>query len=347
MEKVKALVADHSAFDSFHHTVITRRSLRADDVAIDIKYCGICHSDIAQVEMIDSFQHPVVPGHEITGIVSAVGANVKDHKVGDRVGVGCFVDSCGKCKYCKAGQEQFCEKGVVAVFNAPDYEGNITAGGYSQSLVVKDHFVLDIPDNLDLADASPLLCAGITTYNPLKRYGVGNGSKVAVVGLGGLGHIAVQFASKMGAEVTVLGHSESKRNEANQFGATSYEILKSDQDFDKLAGKFDFILNTVAVKLNLDNYLKLLNVNGIFCFVGLTAEEQEFNILNMFNKQATMTVSNVGGIAMTQEMLNFAAENDVRPMIEMIGIDDVPEAYQRVIDSDVHYRFVIDMSTLD
>lgn len=347
MEKVKALVAEHSAFDSFHHTIITRRSLNPDDVAIDIKYCGICHSDIAQVEGIDSFKHSVVPGHEITGIISAVGSDVTDHKVGDRVGVGCFIDSCGKCKYCKAGQEQFCEKGVVAVFNSPDYEGNITEGGYSQSLVVKDHFVLDVPDSLDLAEASPLLCAGITTYNPLKRYGIGKGSKVAIVGLGGLGHIEVQFASKMGADVTVLGHSESKKQEAGQFGANGYEILKSDEDFDRLEGKFDFILNTVSVKLNLDNYLKLLNVNGIFCYVGLNMEEKEFGIFSMFNKQETITVSNVGGIPMTQEMLDFSAENGVKPMIEMIGIDDVPEAYQRIIDSDVHYRFVIDMSTLD
>ncbi|MFD1671523.1 NAD(P)-dependent alcohol dehydrogenase [Agrilactobacillus yilanensis] len=348
MVEIKALEATSSDFHSFHHTVITRRALRADDVAIDIKYCGICHSDIAQVEGIDAvFHHAIVPGHEISGIVSAIGSEVTDFKVGDRVGVGCFVDSCGECKYCKAGQEQFCEKGFVSVFNTPDYEGQITQGGYSQSLVVKDHFVLHIPDKLDLAEASPLLCAGITTYNPLKRYGIGPGSKVAVIGLGGLGHIAVQFAHKMGAEVTVLGHSDKKRAEAAQFGATSYEVLRTSADFDKLNGQYDFILNTVAVALDLDEYLKLLTVDGIFCFVGLTMDEQKFNLFSMFNKQGTLTISNVGGIAMTQEMLDFAAANEVHPQIEMIGIDDVPNAYQRVIDSDVHYRFVIDMSTLD
>lgn len=347
MQEVQALQADHSDFKSFHHTTIVRRNLRADDVAIDVKYCGICHSDIAQVEGIDDvFKHPIVPGHEITGIVSAIGSDVKDFKVGDRVGVGCFIDSCGKCKYCLAGQEQFCEKGYVSVFNTPDYDGKVTEGGYSQSLVVKDHFVLHIPDNLDLAEAAPLLCAGITTYNPLVRYHVGKGSKVAIIGLGGLGHIAVQFANKLGAEVTVLGHSESKRAEAAQFGATGYEILREDEDFDRLAGQFDFILNTAAVKLDLDNYLKLLTVNGTFCFVGLTMEEQQFNLFSIFNKQGTLTVSNVGGLPMTQDMLNFAAVHGVKPQIEMIGIDDVPTAYQRIIDSDVHYRFVIDMKTL-
>lgn len=212
MREVQALQADHSDFKSFHHTTIVRRDLRADDVAIDVKYCGICHSDIAQVEGIDDvFKHPIVPGHEITGIVSAIGSEVKDFKVGDRVGVGCFIDSCGKCKYCLAGQEQFCEKGYVSVFNTPDYDGKVTEGGYSQSLVVKDHFVLHIPDALSLAEAAPLLCAGITTYNPLVRYHIGKGAKVAIIGLGGLGHIAVQFANKLGAEVTVLGHSDSKR----------------------------------------------------------------------------------------------------------------------------------------
>ncbi|WP_143462987.1 NAD(P)-dependent alcohol dehydrogenase [Levilactobacillus enshiensis] len=347
MREIQALQADHSDFKSFHHTTIVRRDLRADDVAIDVKYCGICHSDIAQVEGIDDvFKHPIVPGHEITGIVSAIGSEVKDFKVGDRVGVGCFIDSCGKCKYCLAGQEQFCEKGYVSVFNTPDYDGKVTEGGYSQSLVVKDHFVLHIPDALSLAEAAPLLCAGITTYNPLVRYHIGKGSKVAIIGLGGLGHIAVQFANKLGAEVTVLGHSDSKRAEAAQFGATSYEILRKDEDFDRLAGQFDFILNTAAIKLNLDNYLKLLTVNGTFCFVGLTMEEQQFNLFSIFNKQGTITVSNVGGIPMTQDMLNFAAAHDVKPQIEMVGIDDVPTAYQRIIDSDVHYRFVIDMETL-
>lgn len=345
-KKVKALEAKTKGdFASFNQTVIERRDLHPDDVAIDIKYCGICHSDVSMVQW-QGAHFPMVPGHEISGIVSAVGKNVKNFKPGDRVGVGCFVNSCGKCAACKAGQEQFCEKGTVIVFDSKDYDGTITQGGYSQAIVVKDHFVLHIPDELSLADAAPLLCAGITTYNPLKQYNIGKGSKVAVIGLGGLGHIAVQFAAKMGADVTVFGHSESKRDEAEKFGASSYEILKDPEDFHPLVGQFDFILNTVAVNLDLNNYMPLLKFNGVFCYVGIPSDEIHFNLFSIFGNQANLTASNVGGIAMTQEMLNFAAENDVKPQIEMIGIADVPEAYQNILDSKVHYRYVIDMSTL-
>ncbi|AYE37320.1 NAD(P)-dependent alcohol dehydrogenase [Companilactobacillus zhachilii] len=345
-KEVKALEAKTKGdFASFNQTVIERRDLHPDDVAIDIKYCGICHSDVSMVQW-QGAHFPMVPGHEISGIVSAVGKNVKNFKPGDRVGVGCFVNSCGKCAACKAGQEQFCEKGTVIVFDSKDYDGTITQGGYSQAIVVKDHFVLHIPDELSLADAAPLLCAGITTYNPLKQYNIGKGSKVAVIGLGGLGHIAVQFAAKMGADVTVFGHSESKRDEAEKFGASSYEILKDPEDFQPLVGQFDFILNTVAVNLDLNNYMPLLKFNGVFCYVGIPSDEIHFNLFSIFGNQANLTASNVGGIAMTQEMLNFAAENDVKPQIEMIGIADVPEAYQNILDSKVHYRYVIDMSTL-
>ncbi len=345
-KEVKALEAKTKGdFASFNQTVIERRDLHPDDVAIDIKYCGICHSDVSMVQW-QGAHFPMVPGHEISGIVSAVGKNVKNFKPGDRVGVGCFVNSCGKCAACKAGQEQFCEKGTVIVFDSKDYDGTITQGGYSQAIVVKDHFVLHIPDELSLADAAPLLCAGITTYNPLKQYNIGKGSKVAVIGLGGLGHIAVQFAAKMGADVTVFGHSESKRDEAEKFGASSYEILKDPEDFHPLVGQFDFILNTVAVNLDLNNYMPLLKFNGVFCYVGIPSDEIHFNLFSIFGNQANLTASNVGGIAMTQEMLNFAAENDVKPQIEMIGIADVPEAYQNILDSKVHYRYVIDMSTL-
>lgn len=345
-KEVKALEAKTKGdFASFNQTVIERRDLHPDDVAIDIKYCGICNSDVSMVQW-QGAHFPMVPGHEISGIVSAVGKNVKNFKPGDRVGVGCFVNSCGKCAACKAGQEQFCEKGTVIVFDSKDYDGTITQGGYSQAIVVKDHFVLHIPDELSLADAAPLLCAGITTYNPLKQYNIGKGSKVAVIGLGGLGHIAVQFAAKMGADVTVFGHSESKRDEAEKFGASSYEILKDPEDFHPLVGQFDFILNTVAVNLDLNNYMPLLKFNGVFCYVGIPSDEIHFNLFSIFGNQANLTASNVGGIAMTQEMLNFAAENDVKPQIEMIGIADVPEAYQNILDSKVHYRYVIDMSTL-
>lgn len=342
---VSALEATSTGFSSFKHVKIERRTLRPDDVAIDIKYTGICHSDIAQVANPNA-PHPMVPGHEITGIVSAIGINVKKFKVGDRVGVGCFVNSCGHCKYCLAGEEQFCENGVVSVFVGNDYDGSPSYGGYSQSIIVKEGFVIRIPDNFSLAEAAPMMCAGITTYNPLKRYGIGKGSKVAVVGLGGLGHIAVQFAHSMGAAVTVLGHSSAKRDEAKKFGADQYLILKSDKDFKDYQEHFDFILNTVAVSLNLDLYLSLLKVNGIFCYVGLTPSEQHFNVLQLFDKQRTITASNVGGIKLTQEMIDYAVSHDIHPQIEMIGIDDVPNAYRRILNSDVRYRFVIDMSTL-
>ncbi|WP_395322233.1 NAD(P)-dependent alcohol dehydrogenase [Levilactobacillus parabrevis] len=345
-QSVKALVADTKGdFASFNQTVIKRRNLRPDDVAIDIKYCGICHSDVSMVQW-QGAHFPMVPGHEISGIVSAVGSNVENFKPGDRVGVGCFVNSCGKCAACKAGQEQFCEHGVVVVFDSEDDDGTITQGGYSQAIVVKDHFVLHIPDELALQDAAPLLCAGITTYNPLKRFNVGKDSNVAIIGLGGLGHIAVQFAAKMGAHVTVLGHSESKRNEAQQFGASDYQILKTPADFQALAGHFDFILNTVAADMDLNSYLPLVKADGVFCYVGIPSNDIHFNLFSIFGNQAKVTASNVGGIQMTQEMLNFAAKNDVKPQIEMIGIDDVSQAYQNILDSKVHYRYVIDMSTL-
>lgn len=346
-EKVKALqVTKKGDFSSFEHTTIVRRDLRPDDVAIDIKYCGICHSDVSMVQW--QGQHfPMVPGHEITGIVKAVGSDVKDLKPGDRVGVGCMVNSCGKCAACKAGREQFCEKGAVIVFDSEDHDGTITQGGYSQSIVVKDHFVLRIPDKMKLEEAAPLLCAGITTYSPLKRYHVGNGDKVAVIGLGGLGHIAVQFAAKMGAEVTVLGHSESKKDEAAKFGATSYEVMKSDDDFNRLAGRFNFILNTTAANIDINKYLRLLAFEGTFCYVGIPTKNLDLALFGLFATQSNLTGSNIGGIALTQEMLNFAAEHDVKPQIEMIGIDDVPQAYQNILDSKVRYRYVIDISSLD
>ncbi|WP_318766125.1 NAD(P)-dependent alcohol dehydrogenase [Lactiplantibacillus carotarum] len=345
-QEVKALQAKTKGdFASFEQTIIHRRELRPDDVAIDIKYCGICHSDVSMVQW-QGAHFPMVPGHEISGLVTAVGSNVQNFKPGDRVGVGCFVNSCGQCAACKAGQEQFCEKGVVIVFDSEDYDGSVTQGGYSQAIVVKDHFVLHIPDELSLADAAPLLCAGITTYNPMKQYQIGAGSKVAVIGLGGLGHIAVQFAAKLGADVTVLGHSESKRDEAAKFGATSYEILRDPADFKPLAGQYDFILNTVAVDLDLDSYLPLLKFNGTFCYVGIPSDDIHFNMFSIFGNQANVTASNVGGIAMTQEMLDFAAKNQIKPQIEMIGIDEVGAAYQNILDSKVHYRYVIDMATL-
>lgn len=339
------LQAKTNDFSSFERAEINRRDLNPDDVLIKIAYCGICHSDIDAVAQ-GFAPFPIIPGHEITGQVLEIGSAVTHFKVGDRVGVGCFVDSCGQCDFCQAGQEQFCRQEPTVVFASPDTYGNFTQGGYADKIVVKEHFVLHIPDQLPLDVASPLLCAGITTYNPLKRFEVGSGKRVAILGLGGLGHIAVQFAHQMGAEVTVLGHSASKQNEAQQFGADSYQILATPEDFQALAGQFDLILNTTAANLELDAYLSLLKVDGIFCYAGLPLEPQYFQAFSLYQNQAHITGSNVGGLALTQEMLNFAAEHHVRPQIEMISADEVGQAYQNILDSKVRYRYVIDMATL-
>lgn len=347
--QTRVIQAVTSDYESFETNIITRRELREDDIAIDIKYCGICHSDIHVVDNdFGSANFSIVPGHEITGVVSAVGSDVTKFKVGDRVGVGCFVDSCGVCEHCQNGDEQFCIEGVVVVFNSKGYDGELTYGGYANDIVVKDHFVIGIPDTLDLDVASPLLCAGVTTYNPMKKWNVGPGKKVGIIGMGGLGHLAVQFAHKMGAEVTVLGHSKGKNEEAKRFGADAYELTTEVETFNKLKGKFDFILNTVAVSLDVDAYVSLLKVNGAMVYVGLAGEPQTFHVGSLFGKQAILTASNVGGIAITEEMIQFAADNQVLPMIETIQANPkaVQEAYNRILASDVRYRFVIDMETL-
>lgn len=337
-----------SDYSSFERGTIERRALRDDDVAIDIKYCGICHSDLHNVDNeFGGGVYPMVPGHEITGVVSAVGNKVTKFKVGDHVGIGCFIDSCSECEYCLRGDEHFCTKGVVVVFNTPDYDGNTTTyGGYAQSIVVKDRFVIAIPEKLDLAVASPLLCAGVTVYAPMKKWKVGPGKKVGIIGMGGLGHIAIQFAHKLGAEVTVLGHSAGKKDEAAQFGADAYRLTSEESTFKELAGTFDFILNTTAVVIDVDKFLGLLKVEGALVYVGITAKPQEFTSPSLIMAQRVLAGSLVGGIPLTQEMINFAAENDILPKIEMITIDQVPDAYKRILASDVRYRFVIDMATL-
>lgn len=345
--QTKVLQALNSDYLSFEKGVIERRTLREDDVAIDIKFCGICHSDIHMVDNdMGNAVFPMVPGHEIAGVVSAVGSKVTKFEVGDPVGVGCFVDSCGVCEYCMRGDEQFCTKGVVVVFNSTDYDGNTTYGGYAKSIVVKDRFVVAIPEAMDLAHAAPMLCAGITTYAPMKKWHVGPGKRVAILGMGGLGHIAIQFAHKLGAEVTVLGHSAVKKDEAVKFGADAYHLTSDPQTFTELKGRFDFILNTLAIDLDVNAYLDLLRVDGAMVYVGLANKPQEFSVFGLIFKEAVLTGSNVGGLALTQEMINFAAENGVLPQIEMISIDQVSEAYQRILKSDVRYRFVIDMATL-
>jgi uncharacterized zinc-type alcohol dehydrogenase-like protein len=328
-------------------TTIERRALGEDDVAIDIKFCGICHSDIHQVEADwGRGLFPMVPGHEIAGIVTAVGPGVTRFAAGDRVGVGCFVDSCGACEQCLAGEEPFCAKGVVATYNHQHYDGSPTFGGYSEHIVVTERFVVRIPDALELDVAAPLLCAGITMYNPLKRWGAGPGRQVAIVGMGGLGHVGVQLAAALGAEVTVLSQTLAKEADGRRFGASHYHATSDKATFKALRGRFDLILNTVSANLPLDAYLGMLKPNGAMVSVGLPVEPDTLHIGSLIGRNRILAGSNVGGLALTQEMLDFCAEHDVAPAIELIGADEVNAAYPRVTGSDVRYRFVIDIATL-
>lgn len=277
---------------------------------------------------------------------TAVGPAVTEFAIGDRVGVGCFIDSCGECEYCLKGEEQFCTKGYVGTYNSLDYDGNPTYGGYSQKIVVTERFVVRIPDSLELDAASPLLCAGITTYSPLKHWNAGPGKKVAIVGMGGLGHLAVQYAHALGAEVTVLSQSMNKKSEAFELGADHYFATSDPAVFTELANRFDLILNTVAANLDVDAYLSLLRVDGTLVNVGAPAESDKYHVFSLIMKRRNLAGSLVGGIRETQEMLNFSAQHGIVPKIELIRADQVDEAYQRVLRSDVRYRFVIDMSTL-
>jgi uncharacterized zinc-type alcohol dehydrogenase-like protein len=332
-----------SAKAPFEKTTIERRELRPDDILIDIKYSGICHSDIHSAH--DEWGggiFPMVPGHEIAGIVAAVGSEVTKFVVGDRVGVGCFVDSCGACEYCLSGEEQYCMKGVVSTYNSLDYDGQPTYGGYSQKIVVTERFVVRIPDALALDVASPLLCAGITTYSPLKHWNAGPGKKVAILGMGGLGHMA----HALGAEVTVLSRSMNKKDEALSFGADHYYATSDPATFTELAGHFDLILNTVSANLDVDAYLSLLRVDGTLVNVGAPGKPDQYNVFSLIMGRRSIAGSLVGGIRETQEMLDFSAQHSIAPKIEVIRADQVDEAYERILRSDVRYRFVIDVSTL-
>jgi uncharacterized zinc-type alcohol dehydrogenase-like protein len=336
-----------SAGAPLEHTTIERRALGDRDVRIDIKFCGICHSDIHQVDMDwGRGMFPMVPGHEIAGIVTDVGSAVTRFAPGDRVGVGCFVDSCGECEPCTGGEEQFCAKGAVATYNGKGYDGEPTLGGYSEAIVVTDRFVVRIPDALELDVAAPLLCAGITMYSPLKRWGAGPGRQVAIVGMGGLGHVGVQIAVAMGADVTVLSQTLSKQEDGLRFGAKDYHATSDKATFKTLRGKFDLIVNTVSANLDLDAYLGTLKPGGAMVSVGLPTERDDFSAFSLIGRNRIMAGSNVGGLPQTQEMLDFCAEHGVAPAIELIGADRVGEAYERVPRSDVRYRFVIDIATL-
>jgi uncharacterized zinc-type alcohol dehydrogenase-like protein len=331
----------------FESTTIQRRELGEHDVLIDIKFCGICHSDIHQVK--DEWGgsiFPMVPGHEIAGVVAGVGAGVEKFSSGDRVGVGCLVDSCGECEYCQAGEEQFCVKRAVPTYNGRGYDGEPTYGGYSRQVVVDERFVVTIPDSLELDDAAPLLCAGITTYVPLKHWKVGEGTKIAIVGMGGLGHVAVQIAAAMGAEVTVLSQSLSKQEDGLRFGAKHYHATSEKDTFKKLRSSFDLILNTVSAKLDIDAYLSLLRVDGTMINVGAPSDPYSVGGFSLIGGRKSLAGSAIGGLPDTQEMLDFCAQHGVKPEIELIGADEVGDAYDRVERSAVRYRFVIDVATI-
>ncbi|MGY1829240.1 NAD(P)-dependent alcohol dehydrogenase [Geodermatophilus sp. SYSU D01180] len=328
-------------------TTIDRRDVGPGDVLIEIRYAGICHSDIHTVNGDWGPQpFPVVPGHEIVGVVAAVGADVPRHRVGDLVGVGCMVNSCGECANCRNGDEQYCLAGMVATYAGTDRDGTTTQGGYSTHVVVDAGFVLRVPDGIDPASAAPLLCAGITTYSPLRRWGAGPGRRVAVVGLGGLGHMAVKLAAAMGAEVTVLSQSLKKQEDGLRLGATHYAATSDPETFTQLAGRFDLVVNTVSAPIDVDAYLSLLAVDGALVNVGAPAEPLSLHAMSLIGGRRTYAGSMIGGIAETQEMLDFCGEHGIGAEVEVIPADRVNEAYERVLASDVRYRFVIDTATL-
>ena len=326
---------------------IERREVGPNDVLIEIQYAGICHSDIHTVNGDWGPQpFPVVPGHEIVGTVTEVGADVVSHRIGDRVGVGCMVNSCGECVNCRNGDEQHCLAGMVPTYAGTDQDGSTTQGGYSTHVVVDADYVLSVPDGLDPAEAAPLLCAGITTYAPLVRWGAGPGKRVAVVGLGGLGHMAVKVAHAMGAEVSVLSQSLKKQEDGLRLGADEYHATSDPGTFAQLSGRFDLIINTVSASIDLDAYLGLLAVDGTLVNVGAPAESLSLNVFSLIGARRSFAGSMIGGIALTQEMLDFCAEHQIGAEVEAIPVDQVNEAYERVLASDVRYRFVIDTSTL-
>ncbi|OLM11084.1 Alcohol dehydrogenase [Pseudonocardia sp. Ae505_Ps2] len=330
----------------FERGTIERRDPRPHDVVIDIAYAGICHSNIHQAR--DEWGegiYPMVPGHEIAGVVSAVGDQVSRYAVGDRVGVGCFVDSCRECENCLAGEEQYCLKGEVQTYNGRQYDGEPTYGGYSTQIVVDENYVLRIPDGVELDVAAPLLCAGITLYSPLHHWNAGPGKQVAIVGMGGLGHMGVKIAAAMGAEVTVLSRTLSKQEDGKRLGADHYFATEDESTFSELAGRFDLIVNTVAAQIPVDAYLGLLKLDGTMVNVGVPEGPLSYHGFSLVASRRSLAGSKIGGIRETQEMLDFCAEHGLGADIETISCDQVDEAWERVVRGDVRYRFVIDTAT--
>ena len=329
---------------------LERRAPGAHDVQIDILFCGVCHSDLHQIrDEWGGSIFPMVPGHEIVGRVSAVGDHVKGFKVGDLAGVGCMVDSCRECTSCKEGLEQYCETtGMVGTYNAREIKtGQPTYGGYSQRIVVDEKYTLKVSDKLDLARVAPLLCAGITTYSPLRQWKVGPGHRVAGMGLGGLGHMAVKFAVALGAEVTVLSTSAGKEADAKALGAHKFVVTSEKDQFKSVGNYFDFIINTISAQIDLGSYVSLLRLDGTMILLGVPSEAPHLHAFNLIAKRRRVAGSLIGGIAETQEMLDFCAEHNIMSDIEVIDIKDINDAYERMLKGDVKYRFVIDVASLN
>lgn len=326
----------------------TRRELGAHDVAISIKYAGICHSDIHQVkDEWGGSRFPMVPGHEIAGEVSAIGSAVTKFKVGDLIGVGVFIDSCRTCENCTSGLEQYCINGMTPTYNGLERDGvTPTMGGYSSAYVIDESYAVKIPQNLNLAAVAPLLCAGITLYSPLRNWNAGPGKKVAIMGLGGLGHMGVKFAHALGAEVTVLSHSPSKESDARKLGADHFVVTTDAAQMAQVKKSFDLILDTVSAEHDINDFLSLLSTDGTLVVIGLPGKPFSVNANSLLSGRRSMAGSMIGGIAETQEMLDFCGEKNIVSEIELIKSDYVNQAYERTIKSDVRFRFVIDIATL-
>lgn len=347
MIPVKAYAAYDAATPLRPYT-FERKEVGANQVQIEILYSGVCHSDIhtAKGDWGPAI-YPLVPGHEIVGRITAIGDDVSKFKVGELAGVGCFVDSCRTCQNCKSGEEQFCEEGMTGTYNSYERGTDIpTYGGYSTSITVDENYILHISDKLELSGVAPLLCAGITTYSPLRYLKVGKGHKVGVLGLGGLGHMAVKFAVSFGAEVTMLSHSPSKEADAKKLGAHHFALTSNPETMESLTNSFDFILNTVSAKHDYNAYLNLLKTNGTMIIVGVPATPAEIPAITLILKRRSIMGSLIGGIAETQEMLDYCAEHNITSDVEVIDMDYINEAYDRMNRSDVKYRFVIDMASL-
>ncbi|MGL4832359.1 MAG: NAD(P)-dependent alcohol dehydrogenase [Propionibacteriaceae bacterium] len=336
-----------SAGAPLEKVTIERRATGPDDILIAVEYAGICHSDIHTVRgEWGERSYPLTPGHEIVGIVTEIGSNVTGHVVGERVGVGCLVGSCGECRACVGGEENYCLNRSIGTYGSTDVDGTITQGGYSTHIVVNQRFVVHVPDALDPASTAPLLCAGITTYSPLKHWNIGKGSKVGIIGMGGLGHVAVQIAVALGADVVVLSHSLSKKDDGLKFGATDFISTQDQESLARYAGHFDFLLSTISVTPDVPMLLKLLSYNGTVCFLGLPTDDRlTLRGYSLIGKRKAIAGSDIGGIPETQEMLDFCAEHGISAQIELIDASQINDAYERIVHSQVRYRAVIDATT--